>query len=289
MGNRGEAPAGRAVPLAKYLSRKTSLYLDCHAPAIRLSGKKLAFADGREIELAELRRVILIGRANVDALILYGLVREGISVDWLDRSGNPIGQIQPLARNADFCVENQITFHNSAAALELAKRLILAKVDNCHEIIRRRAPEYNVSCEARRNIQQAKSAESLRGYEGSAAREYFQAWTGRLHRFEWQGRKPHPAPDPVNMLLSTGYGLLRNRLASALSSCGLNPRMGFFHETRGRHCALASDLMEPLRCLVDGRVLTLLRKQELAPESFSRRGALRLCRSGRLCSHSERV
>ncbi|MDE5831962.1 MAG: CRISPR-associated endonuclease Cas1, partial [Desulfovibrio sp.] len=65
-----------------------------------------------------------------------------------------------------------------------------------------------------------------------------------------------------------GYDLVYNRLVSALRFIPLNPRAGFFHRGRGRHCALASDLMEPLRPFVDGVVLSLIRRREIRPDQF---------------------
>ena len=117
------------------------------------------------------------------------------------------------------------------------------------------------------------TAEGLRGAEGMAARLFFGLWDKWCGNFPWQGRKAYPAPDPVNMLLSLGYGLLHNRVLSSLRHYGLDPRQGFFHVGRGRHCALASDLMEDLRYTVDSTVLRLVRGTKVKPEDFVMRGS----------------
>lgn len=44
--------------------------------------------------------------------------------------------------------------------------------------------------------------------------------------------------------------------------------MGFFHVGRGRHCALASDLMEDMRACVDSLVLRLTGLRQIRPEHF---------------------
>ncbi len=242
-----------------------------------MRGDALVVADklGRErpLPLASLRRVILVGKAPVPGPVLYQLARKAVPVDWLDIFGRPVGQLLPVNGNAGFMLEAQAAFRKGPGALALARGLLLAKLDNCHATLRRRRALPEGWASLRRSMAAAEDPERLRGFEGAAARMYFSQWHGLLHKFDWTGRHAHPAPDPVNMLLSFGYSLLRHRLASSLRHAGLDPRLGFFHIGRGRHAALASDLMEPLRSLVDSRVLSLVRRQELAPADFApRRG-----------------
>lgn len=265
------------MSLADLCARRTTLYLAGEAGRVVLRGAQIVINDTLRLQLAQIRRLVLIGRASVEAELLYQALRLGICVDWLDRFGKPVGLMLPLDQDVDCCCISQAAFCAGAGALTLAKNLILAKVDNCHEIVRRRAPHSSFGHATRAGIAQAESAASLRGHEGIAAREYFALWDKLVPGFGWQGRKPRPAPDPVNLLLSTGYGLLRNRLASALRHAGLNPRLGIFHAARGRHPALASDLMEPLRALVDGCVLGILRQHKLGPEAFALRGSRCVC------------
>lgn len=280
------AEQGRgSLSLADLCTRRTTLYLDCDSGRVVLRGAQLVINETTRLQLVEIRRLVLIGRARVEPELLYQALRSGICVDWLDRFGKPVGLLLPLDQDAYACCASQGDFCRSEGAFQLAKSLILAKVDNCHEVMRRRAPHCRLCHATRERIAQADNAASLRGQEGAAAHEYFALWGELLPGFGWQGRKPHPAPDPVNMLLSTGYGLLRNRLASALRHAGLNPRQGFFHEARGRHTALASDLMEPLRALVDTRVLSLLRRHRLEPDAFATRGSRCVCASGETFAH----
>ena len=52
-------------------------------------------------------------------------------------------------------------------------------------------------------------------------------------------------------MLSFGYTLLYNHVSAALTTAGLDPRIGLMHRGRGRHHALASDLVEEMRWLVE--------------------------------------
>lgn len=272
------APAPKS--LARVLEQKTTLYFSRNAGKVFLRGRNLVCrsAEGQEREflLGRIRRVVLIGKAGVDAAVIYRIMRCGIPIDWLDVFGRPLGQLLSLD-DTERAVAKQVRFRNSSEALELSRNVLLAKFDNCHEIIRRKTTAELPWAERRAAIEDAANAGGLRGAEGMAARMYFSCWHDLLRSFQWKGRHPHPAPDPVNMLLSLGYGLLHNRLSSALHNAGFNPRIGFFHVSRGRHCALASDLMEPFRAFVDGTVLSLIRHNEVKPENFAMKGERCVC------------
>lgn len=275
-----------ALNLDRVIGRKTTLYLTWNLAEIWSTGRilRLRLRNGGELELdsAEVRRVVLCGKPNVPASVLYRLLRLNIAADWLDVFGKPLGQFLPITGASRFALSHQAEFRGTEAAFELARRLLLAKADNCHAATRRRIEDWTGWRELRKGIGEAQNPESLRGNEGAAARFYFSRWNGILHKFSWEGRHSHPAPDPVNMLLSLGYSLIYNRLASALYHSGLDARLGFFHAGRGSHWALASDLMEPLRALVDARVLSLARRQELAPEDFRMHGERCVCANGKI-------
>lgn len=60
-----------------------------------------------------------------------------------------------------------------------------------------------------------------------------------------------PGGGGVNGLLNYGYTVLRAATARAVVAGGLHPTIGVFHANRGNAFALADDLMEPFRPLVD--------------------------------------
>lgn len=80
--------------------------------------------------------------------------------------------------------------------------------------------------------------------EAQAARAYWRALMGPSFRRD-------PAGDGANSLLNYGYTVLRALAARAVISAGLHPTIGLFHANRGNAFALADDLMEPFRPLVD--------------------------------------
>lgn len=105
--------------------------------------------------------------------------------------------------------------------------------------------------------------------EAQAAKLYWSAWLGETpgdsSATESHSAAPLPAPgaaqrlfrrdpeglDPLNAMLNYGYAVLRAALARALVSAGLFPALGIHHSHRSNAFALADDVIEPLRPLVD--------------------------------------
>lgn len=80
--------------------------------------------------------------------------------------------------------------------------------------------------------------------EAQAARHYWPRLMGR------DFRRDRDAPD-INAMLNYGYTVLRAATARAVIAAGLHPSIGLHHANRGNAFALADDLMEPFRPLVD--------------------------------------
>ncbi len=112
--------------------------------------------------------------------------------------------------------------------------------------------------------------DALMGLEGICARTYYQALR---HYFpsEWKfsGRNRQPPLDPINALLSWGYGVLLARVFSAAVVAGLDPYLGFFHVTQPYRPNLVLDLMEEFRpVVVDAIVIAIIQSQVLDPSDF---------------------
>ena len=88
-----------------------------------------------------------------------------------------------------------------------------------------------VVSERLKSVGEARAIAELDGVEGISARDYFDT----IMRFNksglvWDGRKRHPAPDPLNALLSLTYTLLMHELGAVLEGLGLDPYLGFLHQ-----------------------------------------------------------
>lgn len=117
------------------------------------------------------------------------------------------------------------------------------------------------------------SLDAVRGYEGDAARTYFDVFdhliTEAKDDFFFHTRSRRPPLDKVNALLSFLYTLVTHDVASALEGVGLDPAAGFLHRDRSGRPSLALDLVEELRpILADRMVLSLINRKQLAAGGF---------------------
>lgn len=147
------------------------------------------------------------------------------------------------------------------------------------------------------NPRTAISIPKILGIEGAAAAAYFAAWYGIP--LKWTGVKPKPIPEswreigprkmawrkrsrcarhPVNAMLNYGYAVLKSQLRSEIVAAGFDPSIGIMHGTSENKLPLVYDLMEPLRPVVDAKILTFAQANTFSPGDFtiSASGACRL-------------
>lgn len=86
--------------------------------------------------------------------------------------------------------------------------------------------------------------------EAQAARRYWPILMGK------EFRRDRSVPG-ANALLNYGYTVLRAATARSVVAAGLHPTVALHHSNRGDEMALADDLMEPFRPLVDRAVRRL--------------------------------
>ena len=93
--------------------------------------------------------------------------------------------------------------------------------------------------------------------EAQAARIYWQRLFGKSFRRD-------PDTPGINAMLNYGYAVMRGAVARAAVGAGLHPALGVHHRNQYNSLALADDLMEPLRPLVDIKVYEVC---ELLPDT----------------------
>ncbi|MGJ5177476.1 type II CRISPR-associated endonuclease Cas1 [Bradyrhizobium oligotrophicum] len=98
--------------------------------------------------------------------------------------------------------------------------------------------------------------------EAQAARRYWPLLMGEDFRRD-------RAAGGINGLLNYGYTILRSLLARSIVAAGLHPSIGIHHANRGNAFALADDLIEPFRPLVDAIAAQLKSRGclEVTPET----------------------
>jgi CRISPR-associated protein Cas1 len=100
--------------------------------------------------------------------------------------------------------------------------------------------------------------------EGVAAQQYWKSLP--LASAEGIGIKRERYGDYPNNFLNYGYAILRAATARALSGSGLLNTLGIHHKSKYNAFALADDIMEPFRPLIDEKVFEMMQnfdEQEL--------------------------
>jgi CRISPR-associated protein Cas1 len=120
------------------------------------------------------------------------------------------------------------------------------------------------------SLSASKSIAELRGYEGVATARYFAAWAEFLPAdFPFERRSTRPPHNPVNACISFGATLVYQEMAALLQAHGLDPALGFLHQSEDGRWSLALDLMEPFRsALVEALALDLFNHQMLNERHF---------------------
>jgi len=84
----------------------------------------------------------------------------------------------------------------------------------------------------------------------------------------WQ-RESNNARHPVNAMLNYGYAMLISMVRTEVVSVGLDPSIGIAHRRAGNSIPLVYDLMEPLRPIVDRKILEFALSHTFTPGDFT--------------------
>ncbi|GAB4284761.1 MAG: CRISPR-associated endonuclease Cas1 [Oscillatoriaceae cyanobacterium] len=230
-------------------------------------------------------QIVLMGNPSVTGEALCYALELGLPVHYLSSFGKYLGSALPgYSRNGQLRLAQFAAHQNGERRLAVVKTIVSAKIHNQYQVLYRHGQKDNPLKQRRKLVAEQGTIDEVRGVEGLAARDYFQLWPAMLPEpWQFPGRHRRPATDPVNALLSFSYGLLRVQVTAAVHLAGLDPYIGFLHDTTRGQPAIVLDLMEELRALVaDNLVLSVLSHKEVQPADFEESlGAYRLQDGGR--------
>ena len=225
--------------------------------------------------------VLIFGNVQFTTQAVHELFEHGIEMALLTRTGTLVGQItSPASKNVELRVAQFDRYRDAEFRMGLSRTIVQGKVNNCLNLTRAFSfnhPErdFTEEIDGMRSltdrITSAPAIDSLMGIEGTAARIYFRAFGKMvLGEFQFDGRKKHPAPDPINALLSFAYTLMFNEILGLLDGIGFDPYIGLFHAVEYGRASLASDLVEEFRASADRLTLSLVNNRVFKEEDFYR-------------------
>lgn len=232
------------------------------------------------VPLAQVEQVVIFGNVGLTTPAIEALLAQGCEVVFLSARGEfrgrLVGAVTPHVplRRAQYRLTGDEDF-----VLRTAQDIVQAKVRHQRVLLQRYAREEGtpVLMAAVARLEEAVSEagrktqlQALRGVEGAATAVYFGALRSLLDPgWGFEDRNRRPPQDPVNVLLSLGYTLLARVCEGAVQTVGLDPYVGFLHEVAYNRPALALDLMEEFRPVVDGVVMWACRSGQVTLADFS--------------------
>lgn len=240
------------------------------------------------IPIHQLDGVAVFGGIHVTPSAMALCAEHGVALSFLTESGRLLARVDaPGSGNVLLRREQFRAADDEGKRAAIAKAFVAGKIHNTRNLLLRAARESSSSTDQQPlaaaaarlgdSLPQMASAgdtDSVRGYEGDAARVYFDVFNHLVRQpgdsFHINGRTRRPPLDRMNALLSFLYGLLRHDCAAGLQAAGLDPSVGFLHVDRPGRPGLALDLMEEFRPLIADRVaLALVNRQQITAEGFT--------------------
>ena len=232
--------------------------------------------------------IVCFGNVACSPFVMGLCGREGVGISFLSLYGRFLARVLgPQSGNVLLRRAQHRATTDPAAAAELARLVITAKIANARTVLQRGLRDHadrvlselvdtTVSrlADLLRELQNPAPLDRLRGIEGDAARSYFVAFDELIlqhkQQFFLHERSRRPPRDNMNSLLSFLYAVLTNDVVSACESVGLDPQMGFLHADRAGRPSLALDLIEELRPMIADRLaLSLVNRQQVGPTGFT--------------------
>src|SRR5437588_1059752 len=265
-------------------------------------GGKSSTARKEHVPLIKIDEVVVLGEVTLTASAIHLLLERDIEITFLGHYGQFKGRVSPpFSKNAVLRMAQYRAHMDMAKRCELARRFVIGKLMNQRTMLQRLNRRQSDAA-MKQAIEQMDTLlrqlaalpldrpyvpqrlmggdnriagtplEAILGIEGAGSAAYFSCF-GKLlsdpKQWPFPGRVKRPPTDPVNALLSFGYTLLTNKVASAVQLVGFDHFVGYLHSSFYGRPALALDLVEEFRpIIVDSIVLNMLNHRMLSASDF---------------------
>lgn len=264
----------------------SSLYVDRRAVHLQHDAGAIAFYENGQrsatVPLAPLTRLIVRGKATLEASLLGKLGEQGVGVLVLSgKLGRPSLFLGRAHHDAARRVEQTRRSLEPPFCVDIARWLVQRKLQRQHQwfaSLREHHPAQRYALTHAMGLLQqhlepvgeAATLDRLRGLEGAAACDYFAGLRAVVPAsLGFNNRNRRPPRDPFNALLSLTYTIVTAEIAMALHCAGYDPCVGYYHQLSLGRESLACDLMDPQRTLADRLCLHLVSSQAITAEHFS--------------------
>jgi CRISPR-associated protein Cas1 len=262
------------------------IYITEQGSILKKSQKRLLVVKERQmlldIPVFKVDRILIFGNIQVTTQAMALLLDNGIDVSFLSMNGKFRGKLSSVeSKNVFLRLAQYDRWKDTQFKIDMGKSIVSGKLRNQRSLLlryQRNHPGVDFSSFLKTidgvmtEIQGKSSLESVMGLEGAATGAYFRAFSKMIKsEFSFAKRERHPSPDPVNALLSLGYVLITNEIASILEGMCFDPFFGFLHGIKYGRKSLALDMVEEFRHpVIDMFTLSLINRNVLSPDDFEK-------------------
>lgn len=210
-------------------------------------------AGDKSVPLAEVDFILLGMKCTWGFGLMAGLERFDVGMTVCDWKAMPISVTIPWSENTRVCAR-----HRAQATLSEPRRknawmrIVRAKILAQSHVLR--VHGFTAAAAELADIAGRVRSGDPMNLEAQAARRYWSVYLGPGQGFQ----RDADEPDAANQMLNYGYTILRSRVVTRIVEAGLCPTLAMFHHSRGNVFALADDLIEPFRPVVDAHVWDVL-------------------------------
>ncbi|OPX70898.1 MAG: CRISPR-associated endonuclease Cas1 2 [Methanoregulaceae archaeon PtaB.Bin009] len=223
--------------------------------------------------------VLISGDHDLTTSAIRSLLQKGTELVLLDRYGSPEGYLLPVGKSP--VIEHAERQQNvpGSRCLAIAREIVGQAIRNKAVLMRsvmKNRQDGMPDCSRLLDTLEGKarsagSRSELFGIEGTATRHYYAGLCAVIPpSFGFYGRNRNPPRDPVNALLSYGYGILYGVIRTALVKARLSPFYGVYHAEYRHQEPLVYDFIEEFRQpVVDRVVVTMIHRRQVSSETFT--------------------
>ena len=237
----------------------------------------------------KIAQLILIGKISISGDAIRLLSRHKIPVSFISANGIFNSRLTYAAEKNVLLRQKQYRMlEDTEQSLKVAKMIVCGKIKNQisfmqrikRKFIQKNSKNTNILelvtavKTILRNAKHADDIDSLRGFEGAAAKYYFQVLKYNIQA-EWADfpcRSKNPPRTNVNAVLSFLYTILMNRIEAFIETAALDPMLGTLHSLHYSSNALVFDLTEEFRVpIADTICCDLFNLGILKPNDFEQK------------------
>lgn len=256
------------------------LYITNSDYYLRRDGRNIVVSfEGRRIKTFPIhifRQIVCFNYMGISPALMKLCMEEKIPVSFFTPYGRYCGRLVGKSYGNIYNRKAQYRMADSDESLDFTRNIIYAKAYNSRKVLIRGKLDHRDKVDLEKlessianikiymkEIIKAKDKDSIRGVEGSIAKEYFSSLDELIVKqredFYMVERTKRPPLDRFNALLSFMYSIYTNNISAALEGVGIDPYAGFFHTDRPGRVSMALDIIEEFRApILDKFCLSLI-------------------------------